>query len=434
MATRGRVAAQQGAAAAAAPAQTQFALAPALHPQQAGYIDYGTKEGQKLFYETSAPLPLKNKFVGKSSEIINFKQAILERGKYSGWDEILAIATGEGDEMKNLITHHGVLTDTMIRNWATGSFVGQESRQAQNNFAMYKCLSESISERLKSKLATSQVNCTVGGTEVAALFFKAIMNESEINTVATISTIQMQLSRLQESINNEPIAGDISKFNEYVKQKVQDLTCRGATYSGLVLNLFHAYKAVSDSDFVAYISLKETAFMHGEIELRADQLMSVAETDYKIRIEKGTWGQLSAEQQQIVALSAELERFKKKNNKKQNSNQDNNNQGTASEQGGDNKKGKGGKKSNKKKSTSKNKDINDAKWVWKKVPPVNGETVKNVDNKTYYFCPHHKAWTLHKPSDCRLNPSNSNNNTKVNNDNDTAFASALATIEAESHE
>ena len=65
MATRGRAAAQQGAAgavAAARPVQTQFALAPALHPQQAGYIDYGTKEGQKLFYETWAPLPLKNKF------------------------------------------------------------------------------------------------------------------------------------------------------------------------------------------------------------------------------------------------------------------------------------------------------------------------------------------------------------------------------------
>ena len=53
------------------------------NPQQAGYIDYGTKEGQKLFYETSAPLPLKNKFDGKSSEIINFKQALIERGKYS---------------------------------------------------------------------------------------------------------------------------------------------------------------------------------------------------------------------------------------------------------------------------------------------------------------------------------------------------------------
>ena len=109
-------------------------------------------------------------------------QTIIERGKYSGWDEILIIAIGEGDEMKNLITHHGVLTNTLISNWVMDSFVGQESRHAQNNFAMYKCLSDSISESLNSKLATSQVNCTVVGTEVAALFFKAIMNESEINT------------------------------------------------------------------------------------------------------------------------------------------------------------------------------------------------------------------------------------------------------------
>ena len=321
----------------------------------------------------------------------------------------------------------------MISDWDTNSFIGQESRQAQINFAMYKCLSYSISESLKSKLATSQVNCTVGGTEVAALFFKAIMNESEINTVATISTIQMQLSRLQESINNEDIAGDITKFNEYVKQKLQDLTCRGATYSGLVLNLFHAYKSVSDSDFVAYIGLKETAFLHGELELTADQLMSVAETDYKIRVEKGTWGQLSSEQQQIVALSAELEKFKKNsNNNSKNKNQRNNQDNNGG--GGNN---NPNKKNNKKKKSNKKKD-NDSKWAWKKVPPANGETTKTVENKKYYWCPKHKAWTLHKPSECRLGENSNDDNSQTSNvetnNNNVTFASALATIEAESQE
>ena len=75
------------------------------------------------------------------------------------------------------------------------------------------------------------------------------------------------------------------------------------------------------------------------------------------------------------------------------------------------------------------------------MPPVNGETTKVFEGKTYYFCPKHKAWTLHKPSECRLgdNKDSSDKDTyskdKGNpNDSNVTFASALATIDAESQE
>ena len=176
----------------------------------------------------------------------------------------------------------------MINHWANANIVNKSTRAAQNNYAMYKCLSESISEHLKNAIVTKGVTCSINGTNIAALLFKAIMDESEINTVATISTIQLQLSRLHEAILNEEIAGDITKFNQYVKNKVRELTCRGAAYSGLILNLFHAYKSVSDCEFVTYISTKETSFLHSELHLTDEKLMTIAETDYKIRVEKGT--------------------------------------------------------------------------------------------------------------------------------------------------
>ena len=53
--------------------------------------------------------------------------------------------------------------------------------------------------------------------------------------------------------------------------------------------------------------------------------------------------------------------------------------------------------------------------------------------KTYYFCTHHNAWTLHKPSECRLGD-NATSNENASNSNESTFASALATIEAESQE
>ena len=234
-----------------APAPTpapQFALAPTLHPQQAGFIDYGTKEGQKLFEITSASLGTERKFDGKSDQINIFKQTLKERADFAGWlqgnNDIINIPTGNGAETKNLIEHYGVITNDMINDWANANIVNKSTRAAQNNYAMYKCLSESISEHLKNAIVTKGVTCSINGNNIAALLFEAIMNESEINTVATISTIQLQLSRLNEVILNEEIAGNIIKFNQYVKNKVRELTCRGATYSDLILNLFHAYSSV----------------------------------------------------------------------------------------------------------------------------------------------------------------------------------------------
>ena len=362
-----------------APAPTpapQFALAPTLHPQQAGFIDYGTKEGQKLFEITSASLGTERKFDGKSDQINIFKQTLKERADFAGWlqgnNDIINIPTGNGAETKNLIEHYGVITNDMINDWANANIVNKSTRAAQNNYAMYKCLSESISEHLKNAIVTKGVTCSINGNNIAALLFKAIMNDSEINTVATISTIQLQLSRLNEVILNEEIAGNIIKFNQYVKNKVRELTCRGATYSGLILNLFQAYKSVSDSEFVTYIGTKETSFMHNELQLTDEKLMTIAETDYKIRVEKGTWGPLSAEQQQIIALSAELSHFKrnKGNNNQSKNNGANSKEGEGSGNGNNSTKNSGKDKKNNK--SNKSKKNNDSKWAWNKVPPVNG--------------------------------------------------------------
>ena len=45
------------------------------------------------------------------------------------------------------------------------------------------------------------------------------------------------------------------------------------------------------------------------------------------------------------------------------------------------------------------------KFAWKLEPPASGEpTTKDVDKKTYHFCPHHNngigAWVIHHPSKC----------------------------------
>ena len=43
------------------------------------------------------------------------------------------------------------------------------------------------------------------------------------------------------------------------------------------------------------------------------------------------------------------------------------------------------------------------KWAWKLVAPDEGEPEKKmVDEKWYHWCPYHRMWTVHKPSECKL--------------------------------
>jgi hypothetical protein len=57
------------------------------------------------------------------------------------------------------------------------------------------------------------------------------------------------------------------------------------------------------------------------------------------------------------------------------------------------------------------KQLRDQKYKWKQVPPKDGEsTTKRVlvegVRKKYYWCVHHKAWTLHSPQECRKSEEN----------------------------
>ena len=65
------------------------------------------------------------------------------------------------------------------------------------------------------------------------------------------------------------------------------------------------------------------------------------------------------------------------------------------------KKGKKGKGKNKKNNADKVKQKKDE--AWKKVPPKDSEKkMKEHDGRTYHWCVHHMAWTMHDPKECRL--------------------------------
>ena len=409
-------------------AEPQFALAPSLLPQASGFIDYATREGQKLYSAATAPLNEDEKFDGKGENISLFKESLKSRVREAGWandiSNIIDIPiTEEGGNAtsKNLITEYGLISKVKITEWAQTNVLNQQTRLAQNNYNMYECLEKSISSDLKKQMISEIENCEVSGQKIAALLFKLIMTKCEIDTKATISSIRMSLMNLDSTIQGAGINNNITKFNSYVNDKIKALQSRGETSSDLIIYLFKAYKSVKDSSFVDFIKKKEDEYLHDlDDNLTHDKLMQMAELDYKIRFERKTWGALSEDQQKIVALNNEIKLLKATKKKKGGKSDDppgNNN--NKSPNSGNN----GGKKSKKKKGT------NDSTWEWKKVPPSEGETSKNFEGKTYFYCPKHKAWCLHKPSECRKGATNSGENHDSSSKNKAVYESSMATIE-----
>jgi hypothetical protein len=124
-------------------------------------------------------------------------------------------------------------------------------------------------------------------------------------------------------------------------------------------------------------------FDDGE-DVMVKTLMQVALIRYKDRKRSGLWQAPSAEEEQIIALTAQVKGLQKKNH------------GASS-------------KSTKEKNSDATKTPrrnDDPKYAWKLVAPKPGEpTTKEWSKKTYQFCPNHKAWCLHNQTDCTLGSS-----------------------------
>ena len=237
--------------------------------------------------------------------------------------------------------------------------------------------------------ASGQAKYEVRDVAIATMFFKTLVGKTEAQTVATTSNIRKLLSGLKEHIVT--VSYDITVFNEHVNGLLQDLNGYGQDdVPDLTVHLFDAYLIVPDKIFKEMIGKKHTDYLLGTSLIDHEELMTFATTAFNVR--KGDlsvpWLEKSEEQQQIEALTAELDTIKKTQSSKPRTKKT-----TPKTTGGGKKKG----------DEQKSDKPND-KWAWKEVQPKDGEEskVKRVNGKDYHWCPYHKAWTIHTAEQCKL--------------------------------
>jgi hypothetical protein len=354
---------------AAAAVPIPFALVPGdVNPNDV--IDYQDESNRKYYLNMTKEL--KNNFNLTELNLKSFLSEIDQRSTEAGWHPLFNIP--EDVNVNNgptihLLTHYGQVTLEQVRAYAQ-TFIGMPTRAAQLDMQVAMCVLKSLTKEAKDNIELESDKYTIGGTKVGILIIKVAQIKARADTQFTADAIRSKLRNLSQAMTDN--SHNIDKFNQHVRALISSLAARGLTPGdSLYTDLMAGYVTCTDQAFVKYIQTKQD--QHDEraggqdMAEAAEEIMTFASQKYIQLLERNLWKPTQQGQQDddIIALKAEMERLKSGKSKKE--------------------------------------------WVppaWKTVAPTNGQPkVKVSKGKTYHWCPNHLAWTIHKPEECNKIPS-----------------------------
>jgi hypothetical protein len=293
-----------------------FALTPALAIN--GIIDMASTEGIKLYDKGSKPLDRDEPIACTQQDLYRALRLIDLRADEYGWnrehDGILWIPK-EGDNgevsLEMITTAYGVVSYDDVRTYEE-TYIGTETREAQDNHMLYHAIMKSLSKEAKNKILLKKKEYMIDAGPSANLLIKILVRECHLDTNATVSTIRQNLTELDHYMVT--VGYDISKFNDHVRVLVEGLETRGAVSTDVMVNLFKGYANAKDKHFKQYIRTKKDAYDEAEGEAPFDEskLMVLAENKYKDMKTNETWNAPSEQEQQLVALQAQIKSLKEK--------------------------------------------------------------------------------------------------------------------------
>jgi hypothetical protein len=352
------------------PNPVQFALFPGA--TGAGVLDFTKSESIKLFAKATAAI--EPKYDLDEGKLRIFIDQIRQRGKIYGWNHILEIPDSSG-QVYNITTHYGKLSvDECIAHART--YVGTQTRQAQDAVMLFQFLHNSITDNARLLLMSDADVYTVAGESDGIVFFKLIVGRASIDTNAKVNMIRQKIANLKVALRDE-YKGNVRDFNVHVASLRDELVGRGQQVDELVTHLFDAYtQSVPNDEFNRYIEMHRNMYDDGLV-LTAEQLMRHAVTKYDTINQRSNT--LREGEPQVLALQVSTEAPKIEGN-------------TDLMKALLAKIGEANKRKNGRKIPA-----------WKKVAPKTNEALmKVVNNKTFHWCPKHKMWTVHKPAECTL--------------------------------
>ena len=219
---------------------------------------------------------------------------------------------------------------------------------------------------------------TVDGRVCGPLLLKLLITLGYVDVGATTKHFREQLRLLPDF--TQTASHNVLIINDRYRSILENLAYRGVNPEEQELSdtLFRTYLAVKDKTFHKYIGDKETAHDEGN-HIRSAALLQMAEVKYNNLILKDLWRAPTAEDEQIIALTAEVKALTQAQYK--------------------------AKTKSKTPAKPKDKDGRQSSIpAWKLVPPGENESKAMKKNgKDYYWCPYHYdagMWCVHTVKEC----------------------------------
>jgi hypothetical protein len=424
---------------AAQAAAGAFALTPAA--ANVGVLDYTRREHTKIY--EAAVLPLAgDKFDGTDGQLPNFLTRLRERAKEFTWLSTVCnvkVADGPPAVFRNLVDDYGNISLEQVRTHATG-YANAESRTRQNSAQMQQCIFSSLTQAFQNRVNLQKASWYINDQADGALLLKVVIALSYPDTPATTSHIRTELTKSDEKMIE--LNFDIEKFNDWITDQVAQLAARGAQTTDLMENLFKGYEKVPDKEFLAYHAQKRMEYDEGK-PISTEELMRLMRIKFQNKRRQKTWNVPTAEEEQIIALAAEVKSLRSQNqNLRRGSNRNAQTPGAGAGRQQNNP--KNGNRSPKKGRAGKANQGRDGdylnatgKWSWLKAAPKPGEkTSKSYDGKLFFWCKNHARWGRHAPANCRKGQGSPKDKNKNNNKNQSSkqaepqlrFAESLAAV------
>jgi len=393
-------AAVQAAMQANQPPAGPFARSPALAHQNV--LDYSTTAGAKIFSKATEQLP--TKFDLEQPNIQTLLTELNMRSATYGWASIMTIninPLGAPANHKSLLEQHGVVT--LERTKATvETFVNGANRQAQNDYQLLVCLTNSMDEATKRTMEheAEQYTCGTPATRSGVMYLKHLLAKAEVTSRAMTAHVRRNLANLNDHMVEEA-KHDVKRFNRYVREQVDLLGRQGETTNDLLVNLFDGYLVSTDRCFCNYIENVRNDYLDGA-HITVTQLMMKAEKKYEDLVLDKKWNSPTEEQEEIVALRVQVETLKKATDSI-----------------------KRPRTKDKKTSNAKKKAATktfDGKWKWRNDAPGPGAShVRIFEDEEWKWCAHHGYWCKHLTEECEMHK-------KRENQEEREITAALADI------
>ena len=347
------------------PAPVQAPIVILLSPWD-GDIDLSTKTGKSLWDEGIKPL--ENKFSGNGKDLPRFLADITNRANKCKW---LSILTFQG---KSLLTHFGEIKMLEVQNAKAARDIinpttHAEARPKVNALMMFYFIYESLGATPQKKLSTKLASLDQDGP----LLLKTVLDQTYVATQASTFAIKERFYEL----SLKKYKWNVQLLNQDVREKLADLVAAGnaSDETDVLISLFRAYKTATNDEFLHSVDYWKNEWNSGAFN-SAEALMDKAEKKFVELRDLGTWGKRSDKDDQIIALNAQVDAYKRNDNSGGNGNKN-------KQRSGDRKKAP----------------------RWKNDRSLSTSNELNKNGKVYKWCngPGHNGtgmWVTHEPGKC----------------------------------